>query len=224
MGNRYAKAFTPPDYAPIWMYTGVVESTGTVQEIKRTKGGCELRVAIATDGLFARDSIGVSGICLTAESVGDGWFEASMSAETVARTYLAELNSNDAVNIEYPVRSSGTLDGHVVKGTVDATTTITANEEREDDWWFTFAIPGSYEQYIVEKGAVALDGISLTVAAVDDDAGTFSTAIVPATYHRTTLSTKSIGDAIHFEADILAKYVDRQHTIGIDESDKSTSA
>ena len=95
------------------MYTGVVESTGTVQEIKRTKGGCELRVAIATDDLFAGDSIGVSGVCLTAESVGDGWFEASMSAETVARTYLAELNSNDAVNIEYPVRSSGTLDGHV---------------------------------------------------------------------------------------------------------------
>lgn len=147
-----------------------------------------------------------------------------MSAETVARTYLAELDLNGTVNIEHPVRSDGTLDGHVVKGTVDTTTTITANRERKNDWWFTFAIPENYEQYIVEKGAVALDGISLTVAAVDDDAGTFSTAIVPATYRRTTLATKSMGDPIHFEADILAKYVNRQRTITTDKSDKSTFA
>jgi riboflavin synthase len=191
------------------MYTGLIESTGTLERVRHDGAGRTVRVATTTEDLATGDSVAVSGVCLTAERVGEGWFDASLSAETVERTYLADLDAGTAVNVERPVRADGRLDGHVVKGTVDATTELRGVTARDGDRWLTVATPAGYGRYLVEKGAVALDGVGLTVAAVDDDAGTFAVAVVPATDRRTTLPATRPGDPLHFEADVFAKYAER---------------
>jgi len=191
------------------MYTGFIESTGTLRRVDRTGEGCTVRVATTAD-LATGDSVAVAGVCLTVERLGDGWFDATLSGETVERTYLADLDPGADVNLERPVTADGRLDGHVVKGTVDATTKLVDVAERDADRWLTVAIPDGYGRYLVEKGAVALDGVGLTVAAVDDDAGTFAVAVVPATDRRTTLPAKRPGDPLHFEADVMAKYAERR--------------
>jgi len=208
------------------MYTGVVEWTGTVESATAADEGGTVRVATDTADLEPGDSIAVSGVCLTAESVGDGWFEASLSADTATRTYLLDLEAGEPVNIERPLPADGRFDGHVVKGTVDTTTTVAWMTERADDWWLSVDVPEGYEQFVVEKGAVALDGVGLTVAAVDDEAGTIGVAVVPETYERTTLSETEAGDPIHFEADILAKYATRRAGLAAaaDDDDETGSA
>lgn len=193
------------------MYTGVVEQTGELLSRDRTDEGCRVRVATDAAGLSPDDSIGVHGVCLTAERVDEGWFEAYLSAETVARTYLADLSPGDVVNVERPTAPDGMLDGHVVKGTVDAVTDVTGIEDAGEGWRYEFRIPDGHARYLVEKGAVALDGISLTVADLGPE--TFAVAVVPRTRKVTTLSEKSVGDPVHFEADVLAKYVERQRSL-----------
>ncbi|MFC7059302.1 riboflavin synthase [Halovenus salina] len=193
------------------MYTGIVETTGQIRDVTQFESGCRLRIAADTAGLDPDDSISISGVCLTAESVGDGWFEAFLSAETVERTYLDELEPDEDVNVETPMPAEGRFDGHVVKGTVDTVTEITDIETLGEDWRFEFSVPDGHEQYLVEKGPVALDGMSLTVADLGEE--TFSVAVVPTTYEVTTLSEKQIGDPVHFEADILAKYAERQRLL-----------
>lgn len=189
------------------MYTGVVEATGEVTANERTGDGRRLRVAIDAADITTGESIAVSGVCLTAERVGDGWFEAFLSEETVARTNIWEAGAT--VNLERPLSLDDRLHGHVVKGTVDAVTEVVGIEQRGEGWWFEFAMPAAYAPYFVEKGAVALDGISLTVASLTDEM--FAVAVVPATYERTTLSEMAVGDRLNVEVDILAKYVERQH-------------
>ncbi|MFD1514054.1 riboflavin synthase [Halomarina rubra] len=196
------------------MYTGLVEEVGRIVAVTPETSGCRVVVEAPVTDLAVDDSVAVSGVCLTAEAVGDGWFEAYLSAETVERTYLASLRPGAAVNIERPLSADGRFDGHVVKGTTDTTTEVVAIEERgdNDDRLLTVAIPDGYEQYLVEKGAVAVDGISLTVADLTEE--TFTLAIIPQTNAKTTLSEKAVGDPVHFEADVLAKYVERQQTVG----------
>ncbi|MFC6961540.1 riboflavin synthase [Halocatena marina] len=189
------------------MYTGVVEATGEVTANERTGDGRRLRVALDAADITSGESIAVSGVCLTAERVGDGWFEAFLSEETVARTNVWEAGTT--VNLERPLALDDRLHGHVMKGTVDAVTEVVGIEQRGEGWWFEFAMPAAYAPYFVEKGAVALDGISLTVASLTDE--TFAVAVVPATYERTTLSEMAVGDRLNVEVDILAKYVERQH-------------
>lgn len=195
------------------MYTGVVETTGQIESNTQVGDGCRLRIETDTAGLGPDDSISISGVCLTAEAVGDGWFEAFLSAETVNRTYLAALSAGDRVNVERPLGTSGQFDGHVVKGTVDTVVEVVDIDSVGEGWQFTVTVPDGYEQYLVEKGAVALDGASLTVAELT--AETFSVAVVPQTYEITTLSAKQVGDPVHFEADILAKYVERQQALAV---------
>jgi riboflavin synthase len=194
------------------MYTGVIEEPGTLNAVDRLESGCRVEIATETTDLQPEDSIAVNGVCLTASAVGDGWFRAVLSAETVDRTYLAGCKAGGAVNIERPLGTTGRFDGHVVKGTVDTVTQVTDITDLGEDWLFEFDVPAGYEQYLVEKGAVALDGIGLTVA--DLSADTFTVAVVPTTYDVTTLSAKEPGDPVHFEADILAKYVERQRAVG----------
>ncbi|WP_121820442.1 riboflavin synthase [Halostella salina] len=194
------------------MYTGVVETTGELRAKELRDGGCRLRIGTDTSSVAPDDSVGIQGVCLTAERVGDGWFEAFCSPETVERTYLAALDPGAPVNVETPVSPGGTLDGHVVKGTVDTVTEVTAVEPDGDGWRYEFAVPEGYGRFLVEKGSVAVDGISLTVAAVGD--GTFEAAVIPATREITTLSEKAVGDPVHFEADLLAKYAQQGQTAG----------
>jgi riboflavin synthase len=196
------------------MFTGIVETAGEVVAVDADADGRRLRIrAPELDALHHGQSISVSGVCLTVEAFGDvddgAWFEVFLAAETVEKTYLGEVGVGDPVNIERALAADSRFDGHVVQGHVDTVTTIEAIEQVGDDWRFTFALPADYGQYIVDKGSICLDGISLTVAEIDHDAGTFDVAIIPTTYELTTLQAKAVGDPVHLEVDVIAKYVER---------------
>jgi len=196
------------------MFTGIVETAGEVVAVEDDAGGRRLRIeAAGLDDLHHGQSISVSGVCLTVEAfesttADDSWFEVFLATETVDKTYLGELSVGESVNIERAMPADGRFDGHVVQGHVDTVTTVDAIEEVGDDWRFTFELPEGYGQYIVDKGSICLDGISLTVAAIDREAGTFDVAIIPTTYELTTLQEKAVGDPIHIEVDVIAKYVE----------------
>ena len=189
------------------MFTGIVEETGAVRRTVEEAGGQRLRIGTSFDGLRDGQSVSVSGACLTVEDAGDDWFDVFLAGETVDRTYLGELTEGDAVNLERALPTDGRFDGHLVQGHVDATAEVTTVERVGDDWLFEFSLPGTVEQYVVEKGSVAVDGISLTVATRDADG--FAVAVIPTTYDLTTLSERSVGDPVHLEVDVVAKYVER---------------
>lgn len=191
------------------MFTGIVETTGEVTDVSVRADGRRLTVAAeGLDDLHHGQSISVSGVCLTVEEFDTdaGRFEVFLAAETVEKTYLGTLEAGDEVNVERALPADGRFDGHVVQGHVDATTEVRAVERVGEDWRYTFAIPEGFGRYVVAKGSVALDGISLTVADRRDDE--FDVAVIPATYALTTLSGKSVGDPVHLEVDVVAKYVE----------------
>lgn len=190
------------------MFTGIVESTGTVTERRERPDGMRLRIdAPFTNALDSTQSISVDGTCLTVESHDGESFEVFLASETINRTTLGDLSVGDPVNLERAMSADGRFDGHIVQGHIDATTEITGVESIGEDWMYEFALPDGLEKYISEKGSIALDGISLTVADRHD--GTFSIAIVPTTYEETTLSEKGVGDRVNVEIDIIAKYVEQ---------------
>ncbi|MDB2271926.1 riboflavin synthase [Halorubrum ezzemoulense] len=198
------------------MFTGIVEGTGTVRERTETDDGLRLRIGVdGFDDLHHGQSISVSGVCLTVEEHGsddggttDGgdWFSVFLASETVAKTYLGGIEAEDAVNVERAMPADGRFDGHVVQGHVDTVAEVTGIERVGEDWRFTFATPEGHDDYLVDKGSVTLDGISLTVA--EKRAGEFDVAVIPTTYDLTTLSEKSVGDPVHLEVDVIAKYVE----------------
>ncbi|TMT87750.1 riboflavin synthase [Haloterrigena sp. H1] len=194
------------------MFTGIVEETGEIVARERTDDGLRLRIGADTvaTGLEHGQSISVSGACLTVEEYDEGaWFEVFLATETVERTYLGDLEVGDTVNLERAMPADGRFDGHVVQGHVDAVATVRNIESVEEDWFFEFDLPEGYDRYVVEKGSITLDGISLTVADLDADAGRVTVAIIPTTYELTTLSEKAPGDPVHLEVDVLSKYVER---------------
>jgi len=141
------------------------------------------------------------------EEADDGWFETFLAAETIEKTYLGSLEEGDAVNLERALPADGRLDGHFVQGHVDATTEVRDVRRVGDDWKFEFALPEQQAPYVVEKGSIALDGISLTVADRGEDS--ITVAIIPTTYDLTTLSEKDPGDPVHLEVDMVAKYAEQ---------------
>lgn len=189
------------------MFTGIVEETGEVMGVDDADGGRRLRIGHDFETLEPGQSISVSGACLTVERYGNDWFEVFLAAETVEKTYLGGVETGDAVNLERAMPADGRFDGHIVQGHVDGVATVAAVERVGDDWRFEFDLPATLDRYVVDKGSIALDGISLTVADRDDDR--IGVAIIPATYDLTTLSTKAVGDPVHVEADVVAKYVER---------------
>jgi riboflavin synthase len=194
------------------MFTGIVEETGEIVARERTDDGLRLRIGadeVAT-GLEHGQSISVSGACLTVERFAEReWFEVFLATETVERTYLGELTEGETVNLERAMPADGRFDGHVVQGHVDAVATVSTIESIDEDWFFEFDLPEGYDRYVVEKGSITLDGISLTVADLDTENGRVTVAIIPTTYELTTLSEKAPGDPVHLEVDVLAKYVER---------------
>ncbi|EMA60965.1 riboflavin synthase subunit alpha [Halorubrum distributum JCM 13561] len=201
------------------MFTGIVEGTGAVRDRTETDDGLRLRIGVdGFDDLHHGQSISVSGVCLTVEEYGESsdagdddsdggdWFEVFLASETVAKTYLGGVREGDAVNVERAMPADGRFDGHVVQGHVDTVAEVTGIERVGEDWRFTFEIPEGHGDYLVDKGSVTLDGISLTVAEKRD--GEFDVAIIPTTYDLTTLSEKSVGDPVHLEVDVIAKYVE----------------
>ena len=191
------------------MFTGIVEGTGEVVGVETTEDGRRLRIGHGFDTVEHGQSIGVSGVCLTVERYDDDWFEVFLASETVAKTYLGGVEVGDAVNLERAMPADGRFDGHIVQGHVDGVATVEAVERIGDDWAFTVSLPPDLARYVVSKGSITLDGISLTVAELDDDAGTITIAIIPTTYDLTTLSAKEPGDPVHVEVDVVAKYVER---------------
>jgi len=188
------------------MFTGIVEGTGEIVDATETDAGRRLQIETGFEGLSQGQSISVSGACLTVEAFGDGWFEVFLATETLDRTYLGSLSPGDAVNLERALPADGRFDGHVVQGHVDGTAALLGAEQLGDDWEFRFSLPPALADYVVEKGSIAVDGISLTVASLSDES--FAVAIVPETYDLTTLSEKSAGDPVHVEVDVVAKYVE----------------
>jgi len=197
------------------MFTGIVEKTGTVRDRTETEDGLRLRIGVeGFNDLHYGQSISVSGVCLTVEEysnqeasdVETGWFEVFLASETVAKTYLGAVHEGDTVNVERAMPADGRFDGHVVQGHVDTVAAVTGVERVGEDWRFTFSIPEGHGQYLVDKGSVTLDGISLTVAEKRGEE--FDVAIIPTTYELTTLSEKSVGDPVHLEVDVIAKYVE----------------
>jgi riboflavin synthase len=189
------------------MFTGIVEETGEVLAVDVTEDGRRLRLGTTFENLTAGQSISVSGVCLTVEEFEDGeWFTVFLASETVDKTYLGDVGEGDLVNLERAMPAEGRFDGHFVQGHVDTTADVLDIEQEGEDWFFTFSIPDGQRQYVVQKGSITVDGISLTVADLDEE--TFTVAIIPETYRLTTLSEKEVGDPVHLEVDVVAKYVE----------------
>jgi len=190
------------------MFTGIVEATGEVVDVEAAPEGRRIVVAAPFSSELRRgQSVAVSGACLTVESVDGEAFELFLSAETVARTYLGDVAVGDELNLERALPADGRFDGHIVQGHVDGVGEVTGIERVGDDWTFAFSLPAELERYAVAKGSITVDGISLTIADLRD--GEFSVAVIPETYDVTTLSAKSVGDPVHLEVDVVAKYVER---------------
>ena len=190
------------------MFTGIVEATGEVLAVTDDEGGRRIRVETPFEGLSHGQSISLSGACLTVEAFADGeWMEFFLARETLDKTFFDTLDVGDRVNLERAMPADGRFDGHIVQGHVDATAEIVGIEQEGEDWTFTFALPEDQRDYLVGKGSITVDGISLTVAARYDDR--FEVAIIPTTYDETTLSEKSVGDPVHLEVDVVAKYVEQ---------------
>ncbi|SEA35132.1 riboflavin synthase alpha chain [Haloplanus vescus] len=189
------------------MFTGIVETTSEVLGVDESDEGRRLRLRHDFDTVEHGQSISVSGVCLTVEDFGDDWFEVFLASETVAKTYLGDVGVGDAVNLERAMPADGRFDGHIVQGHVDGVATVESVERVGDDWAFTFSLPPELDRYVVSKGSIALDGISLTIAERTD--GEITVAIIPTTYDETTLSAKEPGDPVHVEVDVVAKYVER---------------
>ena len=189
------------------MFTGIVEETGEVLRVDDEAGGRRLRLGTSFEDLSEGQSISVSGACLTVESYEDGeWFSVFLADETVEKTYLGDVGVGDSVNLERAMPADGRFDGHFVQGHVDGTAEVEAVKQVGEDWRFTFSLPAAQRRYIVPKGSITVDGISLTVADLNEDS--FTVAIIPETYEVTTLSEKSVGDPVHLEVDVVAKYVE----------------
>ena len=194
------------------MFTGIVEELGHVQLVTPNAGGArvEISATIVVGDARIGDSIAVNGCCLTVVELGDGWWAADAVTETLDRTSLGELQAGDPVNLERPVRVEDRLGGHIVQGHVDGVGRLAGRDALPDgSTRMRFTVPPTLLRYVVEKGSITLDGISLTVAALDDDAGAVEIAVIPHTLSVTTLGPKGLGDPVNVEVDILAKHVER---------------
>jgi riboflavin synthase len=190
------------------MFTGIVQELGHVAGVERNGDGLRLRIdAGLADELSAGDSVAVSGVCLTAVDPDRAGFTADLSPETVERSSLGRLAQGDPVNLELPLRPADRLGGHIVQGHVDGVGTIEELSDAGSARDVRFTAPPELLRYVVEKGSVTVDGISLTVTAVDD-AG-FSVSLIPETLQRTTLGAGSPGRPVNLEVDVIAKHVEK---------------
>ena len=190
------------------MFTGLVADLGTVEALEATADGVRLRVRSAlAQELGEGDSVAVNGVCLTATEVADGQFSADVMHETLRRSSLADVGGGTRVNLELPLRAADRLGGHVVQGHVDGVGAIRDAVEEGFARIVTVDAPPELLRYVVEKGSIAVDGVSLTVASVTAD--TFSVSLIPETLERTNLGAAAVGTPVNLEVDVLAKYVEK---------------
>jgi riboflavin synthase len=190
------------------MFTGLVAATGTVSAVERAPDGARLSISTPLAAELADgDSVAVNGVCLTARAVGADSFAADAMAETLRRSALAPLAVGAAVNLELALRAGGRLGGHVVQGHVDGVGTVASIAAEGIARVVRIAADEALLRYVVEKGSIAVDGVSLTVSAVDDEG--FEISLIPETLERTTLGALAPGGAVNLEVDVLAKYVEK---------------
>jgi riboflavin synthase len=195
------------------VFTGIVEELGEVVGVERVGDSARLMVRgpVVTFDASDGDSIAINGVCLTVTQARDGVFSADVMGETLSRSSLGALTPGTSVNLERPLRPDGRLGGHIVQGHVDGTGTVLARRPAANWEVVRISIPPSLARYLVEKGSVAVDGISLTVSALGETAGEhwFEVSLIPATLERTTLGSKQPGAVVNLEVDMIAKYVER---------------
>jgi riboflavin synthase len=192
------------------MFTGIIEETGTVARVDVLAAGArlEIRCRAVLEDAVPGASIAVNGVCLTAVSFTRDGFSADVSPETLRRSNLGALRTGSPVNLERPLSPSGRLGGHLVQGHVDGAGEFLSLEALGDgNWWLTVRVPEDLDRYVVEKGSIAIDGISLTVASIQG--GVLAATVVPHTYASTALGSLRPGDTVNLECDILAKYVEK---------------
>ncbi|MEV8311369.1 riboflavin synthase [Streptomyces flavidovirens] len=191
------------------MFTGIVEELGEVTAVENLGDASRFRLRgpLVTEDAKHGDSIAVNGVCLTVVDCGDGEFTADVMAETLKRSSLGALTVGSRVNLERPMALGGRLGGHLVQGHVDGTGTITGREPSEHWEVVKVSLPADLARYVVEKGSITVDGVSLTVVEAGDDY--FTISLIPTTLDLTTLGIKQAGDQVNLEVDVLAKYVER---------------
>jgi riboflavin synthase len=192
------------------VFTGIVEELGAVEALERHKNGARLSIACSRvlSDLTEGASIAVNGVCLTAVAVRTDGFSADLAPETLERSTMGDLNEGDRVNLERPLSLQTRLSGHIVQGHVDGTGTIEALRELGDrNWELIVQVPADLDRFLVYKGSITIDGISLTIASVKD--GLVKVAIIPHTYEVTNLAGRKAGDRVNIECDVIAKHVAR---------------
>jgi riboflavin synthase len=190
------------------MFTGIVEHRGSVLSVETAGGG--MRLVLDTGPLPRIElggSIAVNGVCLTGVETGDGRIAVDVVTETISRSTLGELRPGDPVNLERPMRADGRFDGHIVQGHVDGVGMITAVEPEGSGRRLHLRIPDALSRYVIEKGSITVDGVSLTVAAVNGDE--VEIALIPHSLQVTTLGLRAVGEKVNLEVDLVAKYVEK---------------
>lgn len=188
------------------MFTGIIVHRGTIEAFERAGGGARLRLRTTDPEPFARgESLAVNGVCLTVLPGDDGALVADLSEETLARTTLANIRAGMQVNVERALAVGERLGGHLVQGHVDATGTLLSVTQEGDFAVYRWSVPRAYADLLVDKGSVAVDGVSLTV--VEPDTESFGAALIPETLRRTNLGNPHIGGGVNLEFDVVAKYI-----------------
>jgi riboflavin synthase len=191
------------------MFTGIVKELGRVETVDTSDDGARLRIAADLASELAEgDSVAVNGACLTATSVAGGAFEADVMHQTLSLTTLGELEASSAVNLELPLRATDRLGGHVVQGHVDGAATVADISEDGFAKRLRIELPEELLPYVVERGSIAIEGVSLTIADLTDSG--LEVSLIPETLERTTLGSLEPGDRVNVECDVLARYVRRQ--------------
>jgi len=193
------------------MFTGIVERIGKIRSIG--KNG-RFEISSEFSDLEQGESIAVNGCCLTVVTCSEGLFGVDIVAETMSKTNLGRLEVNSTVNLERAMRPSDRFGGHIVLGHVDGTGEIRQLEERQSEHWLSIEIPRGLERYVIPVGSIAIEGISLTVARIE--ANLVSCAIIPFTWERTNLSSRTVGDVLNIEIDMIAKHIGKLSTLSPD--------
>ena len=191
------------------MFTGLIEEVGTIQNVRRGARSCVLTIGCkkVLEGSQIGDSIAVNGVCLTVTGMGGSYYTADVMAETMNRSSLGQLSTGASVNLERAMPANGRFGGHIVSGHIDGTGMVQSIEPDDNAIWYTIAAKPNLLRYIVEKGSITIDGISLTVAYVDEHC--FKVSIIPHTQQVTALHDRGVGDIVNLECDIIGKYVEK---------------
>ena len=190
------------------MFTGIIETLGTVQQLEKEGGNLHITVASSiTQELKIDQSVSHNGVCLTVVSIDGDTYTVTAIEETLEKTNLGDLTIGDVVNLERAMKLGARLDGHIVQGHVDQTATCVQIEQKDGSWFFTFSYDSSLNNVTIEKGSITVDGVSLTV--VDSKKDRFSVAIIPYTYEHTRFNTYQEGKMVNLEFDVIGKYVAR---------------